>query len=372
MKPRLTIALVSLLVACGGEAATYEWDLPPGFPEPAVPADNPMSEVKVELGRRLFYDTRLSGNETFSCASCHEQRIAFTDGRATSLGSTGEIHPRAAMPLMNVAYAASLNWANPITDTLEAQALGPMFGDQPVELGLAGRDEEMLARLRAEPIYQDLFPAAFPADADPFSVDNITKALSAFERTMISGNSAYDRYIAGDPSAMSEAAIRGMDLFFGEELECFHCHGGFNFSQSVEHTGTVFDQAFFQNNGLYDLDGRGLYPTGNAGVFDVTGDPDDMGLFKPPSLRNIGVTAPYMHDGSLATLEDVVRMYAAGGNVIEDGPNAGDGRNNPNKSVLLVGFVLDEQRLADVVAFLNALTDEEFLTDPRFSDPWTE
>jgi cytochrome c peroxidase len=171
-----------------------------------------------------------------------------------------------------------------------------------------------------------------------------------------------------------------MAMFFGgtsaagvaDAFECFHCHGGFLFSQSSDDSGQVFDQKFFMNNGLYNLDEQGGYPPGNEGLFDTTGDPTDKGRFKPPSLRNIALTAPYMHDGSIATLEEVIDHYARGGRLIESGPYAGDGRDNPNKSALLNGFAITEQEKQDLIAFLRALTDEELLTNPAYSDPFEQ
>lgn len=357
----------------GGDAGAYEWGLPPGFPVPKVPADNPMSSAKVELGRRLFYDRRLSGNGTYSCGSCHVQELAFTDGLATAEGSTGQLHSRGSMALVNVAYLTTLTWGNPLLDTLEEQALLPMFGETPVELGLAGMEEELFERLRGEPLYQELFPAAFLGDEDPIDLANITKAIAAFERSLLSYRSPYDRYrYDGDPSGMSDAALRGMDLFFSEKLECFHCHGGFNLSDSVQHDGTTFTEVMFHNTGLYNIGGRGDYPEGNAGVYEISGNEADMGRFRAPTLRNIDLTAPYMHDGSIETLEEVLDHYAAGGRTIEDGPNAGVGSENKFKSELITGFDLTAEEKADVIAFLKSLTDDEFLRDPRFADPWTE
>lgn len=363
------VALLLVALGCGGGDG-YEWELPNGFPEPRVPADNPMSVEKAELGRYLFYDDRLSGNQTQSCASCHIQSLAFTDGLAISPGSTGHMTARGSMSLANVGYSPTLTWANPALRDLERQALVPLFGEDPVELGLAGREDEMLERLRAEPIYQDLFVAAFPDESDPFTVTNVTKALASFQRTLISGDSPYDRYAAGDEDAISESAKRGAALFFGEELECFHCHGGFVFSASVDHANNVFDQASFQNNGLYNIDGRGAYPATNPGLYEHTGDPGDMGRFKPPTLRNIALTAPYMHDGSLETLDEVLEHYARGGSLTTEGESVGDGALSPNKSLFVNGFELTEARRADLMAFFESLTDETFVTDPAFADPW--
>ncbi|WP_438023153.1 MbnH family di-heme enzyme [Sorangium sp. So ce233] len=357
----------------GGSEGAFDWGLPPGFPVPKVPQDNPMSAAKVELGRRLFYDRRLSGNGTYSCGSCHLQELAFTDGLGSAKGSTGEMHSRGSMSLANVAYLTTLTWGNPLLDSLEEQALLPMFGETPVELGLAGREEELFERLRDEPLYRELFPQAFPGDDDPIRLANITKAIGAFERSLISYRSPYDRYrYDGDPSGMSESALRGMDLFFSERLECFHCHGGFNLSDSVQHDGTTFTEVMFHNTGLYNVGGTGAYPAGNAGVYDVSGVEADMGRFRAPTLRNIALTAPYMHDGSVETLEEVLDHYAAGGRTIESGPNAGVGSENRFKSELIRGFDLTAEEKADVITFLESLTDDEFLTDPRHADPWAE
>lgn len=375
----LLVSLLAALAACGQEDPApappssedaYAWRLPAGFPRPKVPADNPMSAAKVELGRRLFYDRRLSGNGTYSCGSCHEQKRAFTDGLGGALGSTGEIHPRGSMSLANVGYAATLTWANPLVTSLEKQALTPMFGESPVELGLAGQEEELFARLRAEPLYQDLFPRAFPEVQGAINLDTITKAIAAFERTMISGDSPYDRHLAGDKGAMSASAVRGKDLFFSERLECFHCHGGFLLADSVTHDGKAIDEVTFHNTGLYNIDGKGGYPAPNRGVLEVSNQPGDMGRFKAPTLRNIAVTAPYMHDGSIATLSEVIDHYAAGGRTIASGPNAGDGSKNPYKSEFVTGFLLTPQEKLDLLAFLESLTDSSFLNDPALSDPW--
>lgn len=348
----------------------WVWDLPPGFPEPLVPAENPMSVEKVALGRHLFYDKRLSRNGTQSCASCHVQSRAFTEPRATSLGSTGEAHPRNSMGLANVAYFATLTWANPILQELEDQAVVPLFGVRPVELGFNGREDDLLAGLRAEPKYPAMFAAAFGATPEPITVASIVRALASFQRTLISGRSPYDRFITDkDETALSESAKRGLALFNSERLECFHCHSGFALMDSVRFAGKPFVEMPFHNTGLYNIDGSGAYPAPNTGVFEVTTRAKDMGRFRVASLRNVGVTAPYMHDGSVATLDEALDHYAAGGRTIASGPNAGDGSASPLKSGFIVGFTLTADERADVKAFLESLTDEEFLRDPRFADP---
>jgi cytochrome c peroxidase len=347
----------------------FEWAIDSALPIPEVPVDNPMSDVKVELGRLLFYDERLSVSGAMSCATCHIQALAFTDGKARSLGATGQVHPRGAMTLVNVAYASRLTWANPLLDKLEDQALTPMFGDNPIEMGMAGRESAIADLLRNDERYNALAPRAFPLDQDPYSVINAVRSIAAFTRTIISNNSAYDRFLSGDEAALNENARRGMELFFSERLECFHCHGGFNFTDSTTHANARIDRIGFHNTGLYNIDGEGAYPADNTGLYDMTGTRRDMGRFKAPTLRNIVITAPYMHDGSAATLEEVIEHYARGGRLIEEGPNAGDGRRNPFKSEFIRGFVLSDNERDDLIAFLNSLTDESLLTDSRWSNP---
>lgn len=350
----------------------YAWQLPGDIPPPQVPADNPMNRAKVELGRWLFYDTRLSGNQTMSCATCHIQGLAFTDGKPRSIGSTGQVHPRSSMSLVNVAYASRLTWANPLLARLEDQAIIPLLGDDPVEMGLGGREERAAKLLRTEAHYSALVRRAFPGDADPHSFLNAVRAIAAFVRTIISYDAPYDRYLAGDIGAMSEAAQRGMELFFSERLECFHCHGGFNFTDSTTHANTTVERVGYHNTGLYNVGASGAYPADNTGLYDMTGERRDMGRFKAPSLRNVAVTAPYMHDGSVATLEAAVDNYRRGGRLIESGPLAGDGRLNPYKSEFVLGFDLSDAERDDLVAFLEALTDESVLTEERFSDPFVD
>ncbi len=354
------------------KAGEFQWDLPAGFPAPKVPAGNPMTVAKVELGRRLFYDTRLSVTGRFSCASCHDQSKAFTDGKARAAGATGEQHPRGSMSIANIAYTPVLTWANPNMRELERQALLPMFGEHPVELGLAGKENEVIAKLKAEPRYQSLFPEVFAGEPDPFTIDNVTKAIAAFERTLISGDSPYDRYLNGERNAITASAKRGERLFFSERLECFHCHGGFNFSQTTDHAGKAFAEIEFHNTGLYNLDGKGAYPKENTGVHEITNREEDMGKFRAPTLRNIAVTAPYMHDGGIATLAEAIDHYAAGGRTIRSGEYKGIGCRNPNKSAFVKGFRLTPREKRDVIAFLKSLTDEKFLRDPRYGDPWKQ
>lgn len=379
------VLVASLLTAlalsgCGGGStevvvtrdsnAQWSWNLPFGFPQPKVPTDNPMSADKVQLGRFLFFDKRLSGNGTQSCGSCHLQSKAFTDGRALAQGSTGQDHPRSAQPLINVAYNASLTWANAALTTLEVQMLTPLFGNNPVEMGVNdGNKAEVLGRIASDSAYPVMFRAAFPDESEPVSWNNVVKAISAFQRSLISADSKFDRYQQGT-ATLSPSEERGRVLFFGEKAECFHCHGSFNLNNQVVHSTSRDVSLTFHNTGLYNIDGLGGFPYPNRGIFENSGRATDMGKFRAQTLRNIALTAPYMHDGSIATLKEVLAFYAAGGRLIESGPYAGDGRANPYKDGLIQNINLSEQDQEDIIAFLHTLTDESVLTNPKFSDPF--
>jgi cytochrome c peroxidase len=312
----------------------------------------------VELGRYLFYDKRMSMNGKESCGSCHRQELAFTDGRVRIEGTTGEVHPRNSLSLVNVAYALLLTWANPTLDSLEEQALTPMLGDEPIELGLKGHEQEFLSTLRRNPLYQRLFTQAFPEAGDAYQLRNVTKAIAAFERTIISMRSPYDRYRwGGDSSAISDSAKRGELIFFSSERAgCFQCHGGWNFS-AIRFEGSR-DPGEDPRGGFFNT-GASLYLPPNRGLYEYTQRPEDIGKFKVPTLRNIALTAPYMHDGSFANLEAVIDHYAAGGKM-----------DHPNKSRILRPFRLTGSEKHDLIEFLKSLTDEEVLHDLRWSDPW--
>lgn len=353
----LTRITCSLVFVATLSAADFEWNLPKGFPRPPVPAANPMSVEKVELGRYLFYDKRISFNGKESCGTCHRQELAFTDGRAHAEGTTGQSHPRSSMSLVNVAYAPTLTWANPELRSLEEQALGPMLGEHPIELGLKGHEQEFLKAVRSDPVYQRLFPLVFGREGDIYTLENVAKSLAAFERTIISMRSPYDRYRwGGDQSAISDAAKRGEIVFnSSERAGCFQCHGGWNFSGGIRFEGS----RPAQGHGEFFNTGASTYAEPNRGIFEYTLRPEDVGKFQPPTLRNIALTGPYMHDGSLATLEEVIAHYEAGGKMAD-----------PNKSHILRPFRLTDTEKRDLIEFLESLTDTELLRDPRWADPW--
>lgn len=363
---------LSAHTAVTADAGSWRWQLPRGFPEPLVPSDNPMSEAKFQLGRYLFNDVRLSGNGTQSCGSCHQQALAFTDGRALPVGSTGDTGSRSAMSIANVAYYPTLTWANPSQGTLEIQAVVPMFVDNlAIELGINDQNKDaVLERFRQDAQYRQMFAAAFPGQDQPIHFENIVRAIASFERGVVSGNARYDQWQAGQAS-LSAQEERGRQLFFGDKGQCSQCHSGFNFSDQTQHVGSTVRKTPFHNTGLYNVDGKGAYPDDNPGLIGVMPqDPRNMGRFRVPSLRNIAVTAPYMHDGSIATLEQVLDFYAGHGRVIASGPRQGDGRKNPFKDPLVDKIALDAQDKQDVIAFLQTLTDHEFLANPRFANPF--
>lgn len=355
----------------GASYSAYDWQLPENIPLPREPADNPMTEEKFQLGRHLFYDKRLSVNGTISCSSCHHQDKAFSDGVARPAGATGTLHPRNSQALVNVAWYNTLTWGNPVLSTIEQQIMLPLFGDDPIEHGINGANsEQILMNLQSDPVYAPLFAAAFPEQDEPLFGDtaysNIVKSLASFVRGLASFNSPFDR------NELSASAKRGSALFNSEKLECFHCHGTYNFSDATVDRRTSYIEAQFHNNGLYNIDGLGGYPEPNTGRYELTGKAHHMGQFRAPSLRNVALSAPYNHDGSVETLEQVIRNYAAGGRNITSGPNTGDGRMSPYKDSFIVSFSISDSEIADVVAFLESLTDEKFINNPRFSNPWTE
>lgn len=371
MRIRLVFCISALfLLACGEkkQGTPYQWHFPDGFPKPVIPENNRMTQEKVTLGRFLFYEKKLSANQSQSCGSCHIQALAFSEPKSTSVGSTGKVHRRNAQALVNVAFNHSLTWANDEIVTLERQILLPLFGDEPIELGAGGYEDVILTRLSTAQ-YKRLFEAAFGDDTINF--DRVVKALASFSRSLISLNSSFDQYAYQmKDNVLTPSQVRGMNLFFSEQLECHHCHGGFNFTQSTTHEKQQLDLRAFHNTGLYNTEGEFSYPVVDTGLFEVTAKAQDVGRFRTPTLRNIEMTAPYMHDGSIATLSDVIDFYAAGGRDVVQGNHQGDGRANPYKSQFIKGFELEEGQKEDLIAFLQSLTDNDFITNPEFSDPF--
>ncbi|MBB5018605.1 cytochrome c peroxidase [Chitinivorax tropicus] len=356
---RWPVVIMGLGMALAAVAGTrYDWPIPAWAPTPLVPKDNPMTPAKVALGRALFYDKRLSANQTQACAGCHLPDKSFSDGLSLAKGSTGELGKRNAMALVNVAYLPTLTWANPNITSLEQQILNPLFGEHPIEMGMAGKEQLLFERLRADPDYPRLFKQAFPAQKGEISLKTLTRAIASFERSLLSFDSPYDRYrYGGQRDAISPSAKRGEQLFFGERLECYHCHGGINFTDNQIHRMQPLGERGFHNTGLYNEDGQGAYPPGASGLREFTQKAADEGKFRTPGLRNIALTAPYMHDGSLPTLQAVVRLhYAQKGRAGQSGAGP-----NPLRSQFIQGFQITDEEVADLVAFLESLTDQRFI-----------
>ena len=281
---RLIGVVASAAFATLACADGYAWRLPRGFPEPAVPADNPMSEAKVALGMRLFSDPRLSASGRHSCRSCHSPELAFTDGLPRSRGVAGEILPLNAPTLFNVAYNPSLGWNDPAVRTLEQQMAGPLFNEHPRELGLKGREAAVELLFANESAMAAGFAAAFPGEDRPVTLPNVVRAIAAYERTLISASSPFDRYVfGGEHGALTDDQKRGMELFSGR-AGCVACHGGINFAGPwVDREAPRTEPAF--------------------------ADSDTGVTVRVPTLRNVARTGPYMHDGRYATLDDVLAHY---------------------------------------------------------------
>lgn len=313
--------ILSLAVGLGQQAKS-PIPIPLGLLPVQFPKDNPYSAEKAELGKLLYFDPRLSGDNSVSCASCHSPQFGYTDGKPVSTGIRGQKGGRSAPTVINRAYSLAQFWDGR-APTLEAQAIGPIAN--PIEMGQP--HDSCIEKLRGIAGYRQLFAKAF-GSAD-FTIDHVGKAIATFERTVLSGNSPYDKYKAGNKAAMDASQVRGMNVYFGK-AKCDQCHEGINFTSNAYHNlGVGTDK-----------------PNPDEGRFAVTKNPEDWGAFKTPTLRDIARTAPYMHDGSLATLEDVVEFYDKGG--------------TPNKNLdkTMKPLKLSAQEKTDLVAFLRALNGE--------------
>jgi cytochrome c peroxidase len=326
----------------------------------SVPEANPLTRESVELGRRLFYDTRLSSNDQVSCATCHLQRLAFTDGRPTAVGVSGKPLAFNSMSLANLMWGPRHFFWNGRSASLEEQVLVPLQHPDEMNQDL----EELLEELASDPEYVRLFAAAY----GDITAESVASALASFERTLISSNSRYDRFLRGE-TRLSDIEEHGRKLFMAHPDvkvslrggNCIDCHSQFLTSGF----NTLFDG--FTNNGL-DSEAD-LAP----GLSEVTGKPEHRGLFKTPTLRNIALTAPYMHDGRFSSLEDVLDHYNEGikgsstlSPLIQEAGN----EDRPPSDQISLNLTADERTA--IIAFLHTLTDEEFVTDPQFSDPFLE
>lgn len=333
--------------------------VPAGIPadlfELLIPPDNPLSEEKIALGERLYFDQRLSLDNTVSCATCHDPNLAFTDGKKTSEGIRGQSGARNAPTVLNTHFNEEQFWDGRAA-TLEEQALGPLIN--PIEMGFENHDQ-VVARLREIPEYDRTFKAVFNS---PVTIENVGRAIASFERTILSGDSPFDRFMAGDSSALSPSARRGWNLFEGR-ARCLTCHefnpsNPFFTDYKYHNVGVAMHQEGFEELALkarqlalqgrldeQQLDQMALDPAfSELGRFLVTLKSKDIGAFKTSSLRNVEQTAPYMHDGSEATLLEVVEFYDRGGNP------------NPNLDGGIRPLNLTAEEKQDLVELMNSFT----------------
>lgn len=321
---------------------------------------------KIALGRYLFYDTRMSYNLTKSCSSCHDPQFAFSDGYRTSSGADGYNVKRNAPSLINIRYAAALTWADSSIRNVEQQMNFPLFNEHPRELGWKGHEQEILHRIAEVPMYRKLFQQVFPGELQPVTRGNIIRAIAAFEEQLVSFDAPYDRYLRGNKQALSAAAVRGMQLFYSAELACGSCHIWQSAKQPAQ------QPAVYYNTGLYNLDEEGAYPEEDQGLYEYTKNKADKGKFRVPSLRNVMLTAPYTHNGSVASVHEMLRIYQRGGRSIASGAFKGDGAANMHKSPLVKGFDLSEADRLALVAFLNSLTDSTYLNKSDLMNPFNQ
>jgi cytochrome c peroxidase len=374
----LQLCLALGLVGCaaakpdGASQSTtpWVWDLPEHVSSPEVPVDNPITVEGVALGRVLFHDFQLSVDGGRSCGICHEQKKGFTDGFVKSVGTFGDRHTRNAPTILNVGWRRPLTWRNPDLQVLEEQLLEPLMGTDPIEMGMLGEEKLLLDRLANSEPYPELFAAAYPGSEDPISLDHMIKAVSSYERTLNSFKSPYDDYLSGDEEALGDSALRGLQLFEGEELGCSACHGGLLLDRPMSGDGELEPEGGFFNTGQYNTDGEGSYPIDDLGLMVITGDSADMGAFLTPSLRQVADTGPWNHDGTTATLGAVLDNYARGGRLVGSGLNAGDGADSPYKDSRITGFSMTEDDRLDLLAFLGALSDPTVLVSDPPQDPF--
>lgn len=352
MKNWLLFLILVLVFACSSDDKTETYEPTPlalNIPEifeqniisPVIPNNNPQTVEGVALGKKLFFDNKLSGDETMSCASCHSPQLAFTDNTATSDGIDGIFGTRNAMPLFNLAwnYGERFNWDGQAL-SLERQALEPV--QNPIEMH--ANWEDVVLKLQNDPDYPELFRLAFKTST--ITKELVTKAIAQFERTLISANSKFDKFLLGQ-ATLTPQEQNGLNVFMDETRgDCFHCHGSPN--------NPLWTDNIFHNNGL-DANFTDL------GLGAVTGDSNDNGKFRSPSLRNLAYTAPYMHDGRFNTLDEVIEFYSTG---LQDSPTV----DSLMKKLDQGGVNLTTQDKADLKAFLLSLSDPSFLTNTDFQD----
>lgn len=309
-----------------------------------------------ELGHALFFETALSVNGSKSCASCHDPKFAFTDGYRTSVGEYGDHVLRNAPSLLNVASRPYLTWANDTLTTLEEQMVNPMLATHPPELGMAGHEEEILLRLWNNTIYRSLFQKAFPGIAPPLTLRHVQKAIATYERGLESRSSAYDLFLSDSMQhPLSAEALAGKKLFYSKRGGCASCHNGQDFD--TPESGTRFACSPLHCSEISSP------PSEDNGLYLVSKKQNDYGKFRIPSLRNVGVTNPYFHDGSVNKLEEALIIHSGAVCHGTDLIKCADDRHNP--------VSLTTQEIRELMAFLMTLTDTMYLHNPYFQNPHT-
>ncbi|MGK0384913.1 MAG: cytochrome c peroxidase [Bacteroidia bacterium] len=326
-------AFLLFLASCQeDEPIPYQLDIPSWFPEMEIPAGNQLTKARIELGRKLFYEPLLSLDTSVSCGTCHKLDVAFTDAIPLSLGVDNAVGLRNAPTLANIGFAPYFFHDGGV-QTLELQSQQPIFSVDEMRFTIAG----FLDRIEGDSEYEKMFADAYGREPGAFG---ISRAISAFERTFISGSSRFDQYeYQGITSALSEQEIRGKELFFSNQTKCSNCH-----------ESPLFSNYEFENIGLY----FNYADSGRTRISQLT---EDNGKFKVPTLRNIELTGPYMHNGSMQTLEEVVEHFNSGG----------VGHLNQSEEIIPLNLTIQEK--ADLVAFLKSLTDQSFVANSDFSNP---
>jgi cytochrome c peroxidase len=304
---------------------------------------------KAAFGKVLFFSNALSLNNTKSCSSCHDPQFAFTDGYKKSIGIDGYNVKRNAPGLQNISTYPCYTWADSNIKQLQQQIQMPLFNHLPNELGWYSNEANMLQRIAN--IYSKNIQSIYKKNT--ISLAEMIDCIVAYERTLISYESNYDKYLRGDSNALSTDAKKGMQLFFSKKLQCGYCHSSKNF-------GALSTNSFY-NTGLYNVADSSNYPTADQGLYNITHDAADKGKFRVPSLRNVGITAPYTHDGSVATLSEMIDIYSNGGRKLTSGPYKGNGCNNAFKSPLIKGFTITPEEKIQLIYFLESLTDSSFI-----------
>jgi cytochrome c peroxidase len=332
-------------------------------------SSNPDHQKKAltTLGRHLFFEKKLSINHSKSCASCHDPSLAFTDGYRRSVSTLGENLPHNSPSLLNTQSYRLYDWANPTASDYIGQMQRPLYSHTPTELGLDLHWSETKHFLDKDSLYKSLFKHAFGKGKAEATQANIHEAIAAYLGTLHSSQSPYHRYIKGDKQALTSSALNGLALFKSEKLKCAKCH--------LPPTFTLNDTSYpkaelFVNIGLYNLQQTLSYPEGDRGLYGFTRQTSDEGKFKIPSLLNVAITAPYMHDGSVQSLDEILDIYARGGRLIKEGPSKGDGALHKNKHPFITGFTITPQEKSDLIAFLHALTDTSYLQQEQFLNPF--